>query len=128
MGNPAQVADGVLADRDYTGPASVKAQQTRLDEAWRALRREPGVPDLEASIAAGLLTVEDVVDVVCAAALRVLRNPEGVESESGALDDYQEGRKFADASQDLYFTAAEVRRLNPTPAANTPWAGSLKYC
>ncbi|WP_181312469.1 hypothetical protein [Nocardioides campestrisoli] len=100
--------------------------QTRLDEAWRGLQREPSLPGLVARIQADELDVESVVDVLIAAALRVLRNPEGFESESGAIDDYQESWKRADATQDLYFTAAELRRL--APSFVTPTAGSIKYC
>lgn len=122
MDNPAQVSD--LTARGWTGDTTVT--QTRLDEAWRALRRE--VPDLEASITANTVGVEDAIDVVCAAALRVLRNPEGYEQESGQIDDYTESWRRADASADLYFTASELLRLttaNPFPAG---WSGSMRYC
>lgn len=125
MPNPALPSD--LADRDYTGTASERAQQTRLDEAWRALRHEVG--NLEARLDAGLVESADVVDVLCAAVLRVLRNPEGFEKESRSIDDYSESMERADASADLYFTAAELRRLRGTPI-NGPvqFSGSLRYC
>lgn len=127
MDNPAKAPGDTVDARGYSGAASVTVQQTRLDEAWRALRRE--VPDLEARLGSGDLEQADVVDVVCAAALRVLRNPEGAESESSALDDYQESRKIADATADLYFTAAELRRLQPTDEpVQYGWSGSMRYC
>lgn len=128
--NPAQPSD--LANRDYTGPASETVQQTRLDEAWRALRRErfaDGLrvgPSIDARVGTDDLAVEDLIDVVCAAALRVLRNPEGAKQESGTIDDYTESRTLADASIDVYFTAAELRRLAPEVIA-APTAGSFKY-
>lgn len=122
MDNPAKPGD--LTNRDYTVTSNVVAQ-TRLDEAWRALRRERSLAPLEARITSGDLDVADVVDVVCAAALRVLRNPEGVEEESGSIDDYRESQKRADATQDMYFTAAELRRL--APDLPVPTAGSFKY-
>lgn len=123
MQNPATARD--LVARGYSGAFSEDVQETRLDEAWRALRRE--VPTLEASLTAGTLDRLDVVDVVCAATMRVLRNPEGVEEESGALDDYRESWKRADSSQDLYFTAAELRRLTPIAATLGGFAGSVRY-
>lgn len=123
MDNPA--APAALTARGYSGPASTEVQQTRLDEAWRALQRERGLPGLVARIQSGELPVENVVDVVAAAALRVLRNPEGFEEESGSIDDYRESSKRADATEDIYFTAAEIRRLQPTGPVLT--AGSFKY-
>lgn len=125
MDNPATPA--ALADRGYTGPASTTVQTTRLDEAWRALQRERELPGLVARIQAGDPDEATVVDVIAAAALRVLRNPEGVESESGGIDDYTESRKLADASQDVYFTSAEIRRLQPAVVTPTGFAGSFKY-
>lgn len=126
MDNPATLA--ALVARDYTGPASPAAQQTRLDEAWRALQRQRELPGLVARIESGDLSVQDVIDVIAAAALRVLRNPEGVEEESGAIDDYRETRKHSDATLDLYFTGAEIRRLQPLAALPDGFAGSMKYC
>ena len=129
--NPAQPAD--LADRDYTGPASEMAQRVRLDEAWRALHRETFAdgtavgPSIDARYASGELEMAELVDVVCAATLRVLSNPQGYEEGSGAIDDYRETWKVADASSDLYFTAAELRRLAPAGAV-VPTAGSFRYC
>lgn len=125
MENPAAPAD--LAKRGYTGPATTQVQQTRLDEAWRALQAEPELPGLVARIESAELDVQLVIDVICAAALRVLRNPEGYESESGAIDDYQESVKRADATQDVYFTAAELRRLKPAYVLPAGFSGSMKY-
>lgn len=116
-----------LTARGYDGTASEEVQQTRLDEAWRALQREPELPGLVARMESGELPLESVVDVIAAAALRVLRNPEGFTDESGGIDDYRESFKRADATQDIYFTAAEVRRLKPVESY-IPTAGSFKYC
>lgn len=119
MDNPAGLPD--LLARGYVGAQGIG--RVRLDEAWRALLLE--VASIPASVAAGHLDPKAVADVVAGAAMRVLRNDEGVESESGSVDDYQETRKFADSSLDVYFTAAELRRMNATPI---PTAGSIKYC
>lgn len=124
MNNPATVSD--LTDRGYTGGFDAGVQQTRLNEAWRAVQLE--VPSLVARITSGDLDVAGVIDVLCAAALRILRNPEGVEEESGSLDDYRETWKRSDVSSDLYFTSAELRRLAPIAAALTGFTGAIKYC
>lgn len=127
MENPAQPGD--IADRGYSGTADTTAQQTWLDVSFRALRRELSLVgvDLDASVEAESLDVDDIKDVVVAAALRVLRNPEGAEQESGSIDDYQESVKRRDATEDVYFTAAELRRLTPVVTTSTDWAGSVKY-
>lgn len=133
MDNPATTAG--LPGRGIVigdGPGQVTDAQatTRLAEAWRALQREMsrlGV-NLEQQIASEALAEADVADVVYAAAVRVLRNPEGYVEESGAIDDWRESGKRADASTDLYFTAAELRRLSPTDSAGAASAGSFKYC
>lgn len=114
-----------LEDRGYTGPASPRVQKTRLGEAWRALQVE--VTDLVANLAAGVVDHDVVIDVLCAAALRVLRNPEGAESQSTAIDDYSETVKLADSSADLYFTAAELRRVRPVPTGDGTYTGSWRY-
>ena len=124
MLNPATSFD--LANRGYDGSAAEVVQQTRLDEAWRALQRE--IPTLVTQIQSGDLDELDVVDVLCAAVMRILRNPDGIESESGAIDDYQESFRRADASADLYFTASELRRLQPVAVHRGGWSGSLRYC
>lgn len=123
MDNPAQPSD--LAALGYEGPASTVVQTAWLDVTWRALRRE--VRTLEADLNDGTLTTEDIIDVITAATLRVLRNPDGVEQEDGRIDDYAESWRRADATQDVYFTTAELRRLAPTDTWHGGWVGSVKY-
>lgn len=127
MGNPAIASDA--AARGYVTPAGVTETvvQTRLDEAWRALHFEEGLRALDSLIESEQVDVDLVVDVVWAAAVRVLRNPEGTSDESSALDDYSESWKRADSTQDLYFTAAELRRLRPDSLLGENFAGSFKY-
>lgn len=123
MDNPAS-PEG-LAARGYPVTAeNALVCRTRLDEAWRALQRE--VSSVVASVTAGLLTVDDVADVVYSAALRVLRNPDGLRRASATLDDYSETAEVADSTLDFYFTAAERRRLTP-PGLDVGFAGSLPY-
>lgn len=122
MDTPAQTLD--LEARGYTIVSEAVAQ-TRLDESWRALRRE--IRSIEADIASGAVDTADVVDVVSAAALRILRNPDGHKQEAGSLDDYAESWTRADSTLDLYFTAAELNRLRVPSAFATGFVGSIKY-
>ena len=110
----------------YDGTATNEIQQYWLDVAWRQLQREDHA--LVARITAGDIDSATVADVIIAAARRVLRNPEGRESESGAIDDYQEAWKNSDATLDVYFTAAELRRLQAVDVTLGGWSGSSKYC
>lgn len=110
----------------YDGIATTEIQQYWLDVAWRQLQREDR--SLVTRISADEIDAATVADVVTAAARRVLRNPEGRESESGSIDDYQEAWKNADPSQDVYFTAAELRRLQSVDVLDTGWSGSAKFC
>lgn len=122
--NPATLGD--LTASGYDDPrTSDIVRQRRLDQAWRALRLE--LPCLTGRIAAGTIDPEAVADVVVAAAMRVLDNPDGREAEEFAVDDYRESWRRANATTDFYFTAAELRRLRGTDAAQQPYAGSIPY-
>lgn len=110
----------------YDGPAPEDVQQYWLDVAWRALQGEDR--SLVANIEAGKIDVAMVRDVVTAAARRVLRNPDGNVSEDFAIDDYRESWKKSDSTEDIYFTAAELRRLRPEEPVITGWSGSMGYC
>lgn len=113
MSNPAGI--DALAARWHPNPlddsTAEAAARLRLDEAWRALKSE--LPSIEARLEAGTVDSDLVIDTIVAAALRVLRNPEGYVEGSAALDDYRESWKTGRQSNDLYFTAAELRRLVP---------------
>lgn len=112
----------------YTGPATTEEQQHWLDVAWRQLQREDLA--LVSRIEGGEIDEATVADVVTAAARRVLRNPDGIDEESGRIDDYSESFKHVDATEDIYFTSAELRRLQSASAAalRQGWSGSSKYC
>lgn len=123
MQNPTVVAD--YTKRGYTSNATDAVVQEKLNATWRALvSPDDGVPDLPARIAAGSVDVELVKDVVSAATDRVLRNPEGYTEGGEAIDDFRADWKRGDASTDLYFTSAELRRVGKV--ASTFSAGSLK--
>jgi hypothetical protein len=117
--NPATPQD--LQNRGYPVADPDTVETTRLGEAWRALIAE--VPSIPARLEAATLDRDTVIDVIASATMRVLRNPEGRKRSAGAIDDYREEHELADATQDVYFTAAELRRLTP-PAV---WAGSMQY-
>lgn len=119
--NPATWQD--LVNRGYVlvSPDPHTVETTRLGEAWRALIGE--LPTLPARMDAGQVDLDTVKDVVSAAALRVLDNPRGSERVDYAIDDWRESETLANATKDMYFTAAELRRLSPVSYG----AGSVQY-
>lgn len=123
MSNPATVDD--LVDRGYVIPDGSPVAQTRIDAAWRALQRElrKNGTSVEAVIATGWATIEDLADIVADAAMRVLSNPDGVTQEQQSIDDYSESRTLANSTMDMYFTSAEIAGLLPP----IPTAGSMRY-
>jgi hypothetical protein len=125
MENPAEPSD--LTNRGYSGTASGTVQQTWLDVSFRSLRRALRRLGVDLDADPSVVDVADVKDVVVSAALRVLTNPDGVKAESGSVDDYTESRTYADETQDVYFTAAELSGLIPLPTAGNEWVGSVKY-
>ncbi|ROR91766.1 Gp19/Gp15/Gp42 family protein [Nocardioides aurantiacus] len=112
MGNPATVEDLEILWRPLADDERDRVQ-ARLDRTWRALVAE--LPGLEARIASGEVAAETVADVVIDASLRVLNNPEGLTTFDESIDDYKHAGTYGERSQsnDLYFTAAELRRLSP---------------
>lgn len=117
---------GDLTALGWDGLPSETVAQRWLDVVWRALRREDGMSDLDARLASGELDPADVSDVICQATLRVLRNPEGLSQSSTSIDDYSESGQVADATRDVFFTAAELRRV-AAPDQPAVTAGSLAY-
>lgn len=112
----------------YDGPADEEVQQYWLDVAWRQLQREDR--SLSSRLDAHQIDEQTVADVITSAARRVLRNPDGLTKESGAIDDFTESREVADATEDIYFTAAELRRVaaDDVDVLDGGWSGSVRYC
>lgn len=108
MENPTRVED-LIAIGYTVSDSPHPVERRRLDQAWRALIHED--PSIPARIEADTLDVEIVRDVVVEAAARALRNPAGIERFEGGLDDWRESTTYRDATTDIYFTAAELRRL-----------------
>jgi len=68
----------------------------RLDQVERMLFRR--IPDLDEKIAAEEIDLADVVDIEAEAVLRVIRNPEGMRSETDGNYGYQLSSEAADNS------------------------------
>lgn len=108
MPNPTIIADLEARWRPLSDLEKVNAQAL-LDDAWALLvgRRL----DLEVDIAEDKVSTENVVRVVAAMVLRVMRNPDGFTSES--LDDYTYRRDAVIASGVLHVTPEELGDLTP---------------
>jgi hypothetical protein len=89
---------------------------TLLDDAWLMLRRR------FTSLADGVATDDDLsadaVRVMCAAVLRVMKNPDGLRQE--AIDDYSWTRDNALSAGLLYFTDEELAALSDESNARRP--------
>jgi len=108
MANPATVADIEARWRPLTAQETINAEAL-LDDAWAMLLSRR--PNLEADITAGTVSEENVVRVICAVVLRVLRNPGGLLEEK--VDDYSYRRDAATSTGGLYITDDELADLTP---------------
>lgn len=108
MPNPVSPTD--IEDRWRTlSEQETRVAQTFIDDAWALLLTRR--PNLEADIAAGTVASTNVVRVVSAMVLRVMRNPEGKEFES--IDDYSYRRSAIMASGVLHVTGDELADITP---------------
>ena len=108
MPNPAIVDD--IEDRWRPLNAQETTNATALlADAWALLLARR--PTLEADMTAGTVSEENVIRVVVAMVLRVLRNPEGKLEES--IDDYSYRRDSATSTGGLYVTSDELADLTP---------------
>lgn len=80
---------------------------TQLGDAWTLLLAHDST--VESRLADGTLAGDLVKVVLCAAVIRLLRNPDGKAQE--AIDDYSYTRDPSIASGSLYFTPAELGTL-----------------
>lgn len=104
MSTPVIIADLEARWRPLSASEAVVAQSV-LDDALSivVVRR----PTVMADIAAGEVTEDSLIFVVCAMVLRVLKNPDGKAEES--IDDYRYKRDTAIASGALYVSDDELR-------------------
>ena len=108
MPNPASMSDLEARWRPLTDQEVTNAEAF-LDDAYALLlgRR----PTLEADVTAGSVTAPNVVRVVCAMVLRVLKNPDGYDEE--AVDDWRGRRNTLVASGLLHVTPDELQDITP---------------
>lgn len=108
MANPATVADLEARWRPLTTQETTNAEAL-LDDAWAILLMRR--PNLEADIAAETVSEANVIRVVCAMVLRVLRNPDGKLEE--AIDDYRYRRDSSLSGGLLYVSSDELADITP---------------
>lgn len=113
MANPVVVTDLEARWRPLSASEQTVAQAL-LDDAWAIVLSN--VSDVEDRLAADppTLDVALVRAVVSAMVLRVLRNPDGKNSEQ--IDDYKFTRDDSRATGALYVTADELGLLTPGSA------------
>lgn len=115
MDNPATTADIEARWRPLT-PAETTIATTRLDDAWRKLKRD--IPGLEARMVGDEDLTADVVRVLSDAVIRLLRSAQtdGMKRRTVAVDDgsatYERDTDYDKAA--LYFTEGELNDLSPT--------------
>lgn len=108
MANPATVADIVARWRPLSTQETTNAT-VFLSDAWEEIlgRR----PALEADIASGAVRTANVVRVVAAMVLRVLKNPDGWDQET--IDDWSGRRNKLVADGILRITDDELAAITP---------------
>lgn len=89
----AAAADVAALTARELSPEETALVERRLEQVERMIRRR--VPDLETQIAAGAIAVEDVEQIEADAVLRVLRNPDGLYSETDGTYSYTFDRSAA---------------------------------
>jgi hypothetical protein len=107
--NPATLSD--VEDRYYrplTDRELINAWMW-LDDAWWFLTTR--LPDLEADITAANVAAETARNVVVAMVMRMLKNPDGLVSES--IDDYSYRRATNAASGVMSVSPEEIALLTP---------------
>lgn len=108
MPNPAAIADLEARWRPLVALEITNANAF-LDDAWAELLSRR--PNLEADITAETVSEANVVRVISAMVLRVLRNPEGWDQES--IDDWSGRRSSLVADGLLRVTPDELASVTP---------------
>jgi hypothetical protein len=106
--NPASIADIEARWRPLTEQEAINAD-VLTDDAWEILLTRR--PNLEDDMAALTVSEPNVIRVVCAMVLRVLRNPDGLLEES--IDDYRYRRDSVLSAGLLYATDDELADITP---------------
>jgi hypothetical protein len=108
MANPAVVGDLEARWRPLSTQETLNATAYLADAWWLLLGRRP---NLEADLTATTVSEGNVVRVVSAIVLRLLRNPEGLLEEAG--DDYRYRRDSLVSSGALHVTSDELADITP---------------
>ncbi len=108
MANPATIPDVEDRWRPLTTRENTNATAF-LGDAWEELLSRR--PNLEADIAAGTVRSGNVVRVVVAMVLRILKNPDGWDQES--IDDWSGRRSALVADGILRVTDDELASITP---------------
>jgi hypothetical protein len=108
MANPATIADIVARWRPLTTQETTNAAAF-LGDAWEELLSKR--PNLEADMTAETVRSGNVVRVVVAMALRILKNPDGWDQE--AIDDWSGRRNQLVADGVLRVTPEELAAVTP---------------
>ena len=107
-GVPATVADIEARWRPLSAQETTNAETFIGDAWWLLLGRRP---TLEADMVAGTVSTGNVVRVIAAIVLRLLKNPDGKMEES--IDDYRYRRDALVSSGALYVSDDELADLTP---------------
>lgn len=112
MASPAQSVDIEARWRPLTADETVVAE-TRLDDAWRLLRRL--VPDIESRLG-DPDTLADAVQALAEAVIRVLKNPDGIRRGTVSIDDATRSFEYGGytAADAIYFTDEQIAALSLT--------------
>lgn len=122
MTNPASITD--IEDRfQPLTDAQKNNALAYLGDAWALLTGR--LPNLEANMLAGLVSTENVIRVISAMVIRVLRNPNGYLEES--IDDYRRRRAELMANGALTVTTDELADLTPGSARRTNSVRLIAY-
>lgn len=132
MTNPAMFGDIESRWRPLT-PAEQTIAETRLEDAWRKLKRDvrklnPDAPDLESRFAIEEDLEAEAVKVLADSVARLLRNADTARKGSVTLDDRSRSWEYDEdySSSQLYFTDDELAGLAPvTGGRDRPRAFSV---
>lgn len=118
--NPAEVADIVARWRPLS-TAEATVAETHLGDAWAELKHHMSWVETGLDADPATVDVVNVKRVLANMVIRVLRNPDGKQSEQ--IDDYKFVRSDDSATGELYITAKEYALLAP---AGTSSAFSIR--
>lgn len=125
MASPTSTDDIESRWRSLTD-AEIPVAETRLEDAWRKLKRD--VPGIEARMGTEPDLPDDVDQVLADAVIRVLQALErnGTRRGSVTIDDSSRSWEADDSVRsDLYFTDAELASVRPTSEERRPRAFSV---